>query len=135
MSNIVKSPYKMDAHRRMRPEHGRLIYRAVNACIQPIGTLDGCQLLTVEHLKNDDGTLHPVQAAMVDHHGSQCGFCTPGFVMSLFAFHKPCGNAPGEQAIDDALSGNLCRCTGYAPIVRAAEHACAKPATDHFDLS
>ncbi len=117
----------------VRPEHGRLVYRAVNACIQPIGTLDGCQLLTVEHLKNDDGSLHPVQAAMVDHHGSQCGFCTPGFVMSLFAFHKTCGNVPGEQAIDDALSGNLCRCTGYAPIVRAAEHACAEPATDQFD--
>lgn len=117
----------------VRPVQGRLIYRAVNACIQPIGTLEGCQLLTVEHLKNDDGSLHPVQAAMVDQHGSQCGFCTPGFVMSLLAFQKSGEAAPNENAIDDALSGNLCRCTGYAPIVRAAQQICANSASDKFD--
>ena len=60
----------------------RVRYEAVNACIRFLATLDGCQLLTVEHLKRADGTLHPVQQAMVDRHGSQCGFCTPGFVMS-----------------------------------------------------
>ncbi|MBR0932720.1 xanthine dehydrogenase small subunit [Bradyrhizobium jicamae] len=117
----------------VRPDQGRLIYRAVNACIQLVGSLDGSQLLTVEHLKEDDGTLHAVQAAMVEQHGSQCGFCTPGFVMSLFAFSKLSGPSPTDQAIDDALSGNLCRCTGYAPIVRAARRACASVTSDRFD--
>jgi xanthine dehydrogenase small subunit len=100
---------------------GALRYEAVNACIQFVGTLDGCQLLTVEHLAEADGTLHPVQQAMVDCHGSQCGFCTPGFVMSLFALSRHSETAPDEGAIDDTLAGNLCRCTGYAPIVRAAQ--------------
>jgi xanthine dehydrogenase small subunit len=100
---------------------GALRYEAVNACIQFVGTLDGCQLLTVEHLAGADGTLHPVQQAMVDCHGSQCGFCTPGFVMSLFALSRHSEAAPDEGVIDDTLAGNLCRCTGYAPIVRAAQ--------------
>ena len=98
-----------------------LRYEAVNACIQFVGTLDGCQLLTVEHLAGKDGALHPVQQAMVDCHGSQCGFCTPGFVMSMFAMTRNCETAPDGGEIDDTLAGNLCRCTGYAPIVRAAE--------------
>ena len=100
-------------------------YEPVNACIRFLATLDGCQLLTVEHLKAADGALHPVQQAMVDCHGSQCGFCTPGFVMSLFALYRN-DPAPGEGRIDDALAGNLCRCTGYAPIVAAgAAHVCS----------
>jgi xanthine dehydrogenase small subunit len=106
---------------RAKPVDGGLRYEAVNACIQFVGTLDGCQLLTVEHLAGEDGTLHPVQQAMVDCHGSQCGFCTPGFVMSLFALARQSDAVPGDEAIDDALAGNLCRCTGYAPIVRAAK--------------
>ncbi|HYH38216.1 MAG TPA: xanthine dehydrogenase small subunit [Azospirillum sp.] len=97
-----------------------LRYEAVNACIRFLPTLDGCQLLTVEHLKGPDGALHPVQRAMVDEHGSQCGFCTPGFVMSLLALYLN-EDRPAEDRIDDALAGNLCRCTGYAPIVRAAQ--------------
>lgn len=101
---------------------GGLRYEAVNACIQFVGTLDGCQLLTVEHLAGEDGALHPVQQAMVACHGSQCGFCTPGFVMSLFALSRHSDAVPGEDEIDDALAGNLCRCTGYEPIVRAARH-------------
>jgi xanthine dehydrogenase small subunit len=105
---------------RVRLAGGGLRYEAVNACIQFVGTLDGCQLLTVEHLAGDDGTLHAVQQAMVECHGSQCGFCTPGFVMSLFALTRHTDRAPDDAAIDDALAGNLCRCTGYAPIVRAA---------------
>jgi len=105
-----------------RPRGGRLQYRAVNACIQLLGTLDGCQLLTVEHL-GMEGKLHPVQQAMVDCHGSQCGFCTPGFVMSLFAMTRDHETVPDEDTIDDTLAGNLCRCTGYAPIVRAAQQA------------
>ncbi len=102
-----------------RLDGDRLRYEAVNACIRFLPTLDGCQLLTVEHLKNSDGSLHPVQRAMVDSHGSQCGFCTPGFVMSLFALYLN-EDRPDDQRIDDALAGNLCRCTGYAPIVQAA---------------
>jgi xanthine dehydrogenase small subunit len=104
-----------------RPQEGRLAYRAVNACIQFLATLDGCQLLTVEDLKGPDGALHPVQQAMVECHGSQCGFCTPGFVMAMWALTRTAETVPGEAAIDDALAGNLCRCTGYAPIVRAAQ--------------
>jgi xanthine dehydrogenase small subunit len=99
---------------------GGMHYRAVNACILFVPTLDGCQLLTVEHLKAADGRLHPVQQAMVDHHGSQCGFCTPGFVMSLFALYvsEP---RPTRSRVNDVLSGNLCRCTGYRPIIDAAQ--------------
>ncbi len=95
----------------------RLDARAVNACIQFLPTLDGKALYTVESLA-DDG-LHPIQQALVDCHGSQCGFCTPGFVMSLFALYKSSA-APTRRDIDDALAGNLCRCTGYAPIIKAA---------------
>jgi xanthine dehydrogenase small subunit len=95
-------------------------YRALNACILFVGALDGKELIVVEDLKRADGVLHPVQQALVDCHGSQCGFCTPGFVMSLFALHKS-GKKPTRPAIDDALAGNLCRCTGYRSIVAAAE--------------
>ena len=111
-----------------KPRGDRLDYRAVNACIQFVATLDGCQLLTVEDLKAADGRLHPVQQAMVDCHGSQCGFCTPGFVMSMFALTRTADTQPDEEAIDDALAGNLCRCTGYAPIVRAMQQAYAADA-------
>ncbi|MGB5738887.1 MAG: xanthine dehydrogenase small subunit [Woeseia sp.] len=99
---------------------GRLQTRAINACIQFLPTLDGKELLTVESLKDADGSLHPVQQALVDCHGSQCGFCTPGFVMSLFALYKN-ATRPERVEIDDALAGNLCRCTGYRPIVAAAQ--------------
>jgi xanthine dehydrogenase small subunit len=98
---------------------GRLRARAVNACIQFLPTLDGKELLTVESLRSADGRLHPVQQAMVDCHGSQCGFCTPGFIMSMFALYKN-ATSPDRVEIDDALAGNLCRCTGYRPIVDAA---------------
>jgi xanthine dehydrogenase small subunit len=118
---------------RARLVDGGLRYEAVNACIQFVGTLDGCQLLTVEHLAADDGTLHPVQQAMVDCHGSQCGYCTPGFIMSLFALTRHSDAAPEESVIDDALAGNLCRCTGYAPIVRAARQMYQlNPRADRF---
>ena len=106
-----------------RLEGERVVYRAVNACIQLLATLDGCRLLTVEDLKRADGTLHPVQQAMVECHASQCGFCTPGFVMSLLALTQEHETAPDRRTIDEALSGNLCRCTGYAPIARAASRA------------
>jgi len=96
-----------------------LVVRAVNSCIQFLATLDGKELITVESLSGA-GELHPVQQALVDHHGSQCGFCTPGFVMSLFALYKSVP-APTRRDIDDALAGNLCRCTGYRPIIAAAQ--------------
>ncbi|CAD5300149.1 FAD-binding molybdopterin dehydrogenase [Bosea sp. 62] len=98
----------------------RLRYEAINACIRFLPTLDGCHVLTVEHLRSPDGALHPVQQAMVDCHGSQCGFCTPGFVMSLLALWLN-ETAPSVARIEDALAGNLCRCTGYEPIIAAAQ--------------
>ena len=96
---------------------GHVVYRAIDACITPLATLDGQRLLTVEHLKQG-AALHPVQQAMVDRHGSQCGFCTPGIVMSLFALWAE-NDAASEERIEDALAGNLCRCTGYQPIIAA----------------
>ncbi|THV24743.1 xanthine dehydrogenase small subunit [Peteryoungia ipomoeae] len=99
---------------------GRLIYETVNACIRFVGSLHATHVVTVEHLAAKDGTLHPVQQAMVDCHGSQCGFCTPGFVMSLYGLWLTSEN-PGRAEIERALQGNLCRCTGYEPIVKAAE--------------
>ena len=97
-----------------------LVYEAVNACICFVGSLDGAHVVTVEHLSQPDGPLHPVQQAMVDHHGSQCGFCTPGIVMSLYGLWMQTPNPSGAQA-EEALQGNLCRCTGYAPIIKAAK--------------
>lgn len=114
-------------------------YRAVNSCIQFLATLDGKQLLTVEDLASKDGRntpqLHAVQQAMLEQHGSQCGFCTPGFVMSLFAmFHNDRQSAVGRAEIDLGLAGNLCRCTGYSPIVRAAEQALKAGRNDRFSM-
>ncbi|WP_299937783.1 xanthine dehydrogenase small subunit [uncultured Nitratireductor sp.] len=102
-----------------RLRNGALSYESVNACIRFLGSLDACHVVTVEHLKRADGSLHPVQQAMVDYHGSQCGFCTPGFVMSLYALWMREAQ-PSDRAIEKALQGNLCRCTGYEPIVRAS---------------
>ncbi|WP_250450740.1 xanthine dehydrogenase small subunit [Caballeronia sp. ATUFL_M2_KS44] len=105
-------------------EAGKLALKAVNACIQFLPTLDSRALFTVEDLRGADGALHPVQQALVDCHGSQCGFCTPGFVMSLWALYHAHPNDAGPPSRDEiatAISGNLCRCTGYRPIVDAAE--------------
>ncbi|MEM9850542.1 MAG: xanthine dehydrogenase small subunit [Pseudomonadota bacterium] len=99
--------------------------RALNACILFLPQLQGKALRTVEGIAGPDGELHPVQQAMVDHHGSQCGFCTPGFVVAMATAHLN-----GDTNHDVALAGNLCRCTGYAPIVRAAEAASAAPVPD-----
>ena len=96
--------------------------RALNACILFLPQLAGKSVRTVEGISGPDGALHPVQQAMVDHHGSQCGFCTPGFVVSMATAHLN-----GATDHNDQLAGNLCRCTGYAPIVRAAEAARAEP--------
>jgi len=101
----------------------RVNYMPVNSCMQLLPTLDGKSLKTVESLRRADGSLHPVQQAMVGCHGSQCGFCTPGIVMSLAGLVQH-NRSPNRQQINDALSGNLCRCTGYRPIVDAALTAC-----------
>jgi xanthine dehydrogenase small subunit len=97
-----------------------VIYDSVTACIRFVGSLHGTHVVTIEHLRGENGALHPVQQAMVDHHGSQCGFCTPGFVMSLYGLWMR-NPSPTRPAIEKALQGNLCRCTGYAPIIRAGE--------------
>jgi xanthine dehydrogenase small subunit len=93
--------------------------------------LQGKQLITVENLREGNGTLHPVQRALVDLYGSQCGFCTPGIVMSIFALYKS-GRIPERRTVVDALSGNLCRCTGYRPVIDAALKACTGDGHDRF---
>ncbi len=98
----------------------KIIYKAINACIAFVPTLAGKQLILVEDLVSGDGSLHPIQKAMIDCHGSQCGFCTPGFVMSLFAMYKNYSFYK-DDIIRDSISGNLCRCTGYRPIIDAAK--------------
>jgi xanthine dehydrogenase small subunit len=109
---------------------GRVAFRAVNACILFAPMLDGRALFTVESLRRPggegDGALHPVPRAVVANHGSQCGFCTPGFVMSLYA-HQRSGAALDSATLKDALAGNLCRCTGYGPILAAGQAMGADP--------
>ena len=116
---------------------GRTIdYHAINSCIRFLPTIDGKELVTVESLQGADGELHPVQRAMVECHGSQCGFCTPGFVMSLFALYLDLergpqrlhGSPPEREDVIAALSGNLCRCTGYRPIIDAGRRMSEYPA-------
>src|SRR5690606_39178302 len=97
-----------------------IIYDSVTACIRFVGSLHGSHVVTIEHLRGKDGQLHPVQQAIADSLGSQGGFCTPGFVMSLYGLWMRTPD-PSQSAIEHALQGNLCRCTGYAPIIRAAQ--------------
>ena len=97
----------------------KIVYKAINACISFLPILNGKQLILVEDLNNGND-LHPVQEAMIKFHGSQCGFCTPGFTMSLFSMHKN-NRSINSEVVDEALSGNLCRCTGYRPIIDAAK--------------
>ena len=109
----------------------RIRWRAINSCIRLAHSIDGLALWTVEDLARADGRLHPAQEAMVRHHGSQCGFCTPGFVMSLFGLyqnHVQRGRPVTRELAQEALSGNLCRCTGYRPILDAAQAMAALPA-------
>jgi xanthine dehydrogenase small subunit len=109
----------------------KIHYKAVDSCLMFLPMLHGKQLITIENLKSKNGHLHPVQQAMVDSHGSQCGFCTPGIVMSLFALYKS-DQKPDRFDIEKVLSGNLCRCTGYVPIMEAAEMVCKNKKRDHF---
>ena len=110
---------------------GRVVYEPTNSCIQLLGALDGAEVVTVEDLAPSATELHPVQQALVDHHASQCGFCTPGFVMTLFALYHA-NQHPDRASVNDWLAGNLCRCTGYRPIADAALACCRGPAEDDF---
>ena len=114
-------------------------YSAVNSCIRMAHSIDGMALWTVEDIAQKDGSLHPAQKALVECHGSQCGFCTPGFVMSLFGMYqnRVChGETVTREQAQEDLSGNLCRCTGYRPILDAAQAMAALPAVavDETDL-
>jgi len=122
--------------------HSSLVLKTVNSCIQFLPTLDGKALFTVEDVGRIGASaalaariptitlpLHPVQQSLVTEHGSQCGFCTPGFVMSLWAMYEDQVTCPDRETVMDALSGNLCRCTGYRPILDAAEQAYELPRT------
>ena len=102
-------------------------HRALNGCILFLPQINGKSVTTVEGLSAPDGTLHPVQQTMIDHHGSQCGFCTPGFAVTMATAHLN-----GATDHDTQLAGNLCRCTGYAPIVRAAQAAENQPVPQHL---
>ena len=112
-------------------DSGGVTYEPVNSCILLLGMVDGTEIVTVEDLAFPDGRLHPVQRALVDAHGSQCGFCTPGFVMSLFALYHS-GARPDRATVNDWLAGNLCRCTGYRPIADAALASCTGVIADTF---
>ena len=101
-------------------KNNNIIYKAINSCIAFTPSLEGKQLLVIEDLMLKNGSLHPVQSAMVNYHGSQCGFCTPGFVMSLFSMYKN-NSSYDVKTIEEAISGNLCRCTGYRSIIDAAK--------------
>jgi xanthine dehydrogenase small subunit len=119
---------------KLSTDGNRIDYRAINSCIRFLPTIDGHELVTVESLPSPQGTLHPVQQALVDEHASQCGFCTPGFVMSLFALYLKTAQATREQVLE-ALSGNLCRCTGYRPIIAAGCRMHGYPAPNHWSRS
>ncbi|MBI1804655.1 MAG: xanthine dehydrogenase small subunit [Ignavibacteriae bacterium] len=114
-----------------RSGSGTLRYKSVDSCLVFLPMLQGKQLITVENVQRTENELHPVQQAMVETGGSQCGYCTPGFIMSLFALYKN-SDTPSREEIDDALTGNLCRCTGYRPIVEAAARSCIHEGHDHF---
>lgn len=111
--------------------NGVLRYKAVDSCLVFLPMIHGKQLITVESLAASDCGLHPVQQALIDTHGSQCGYCTPGIIMSMFSLYKN-HDHPGREAIEDALTGNLCRCTGYRPIVEAAAQSCIHKGLDRF---
>jgi xanthine dehydrogenase small subunit len=112
---------------------GKMTYRAIDSCLVFLPMIHGKHLISVENL-GDSENLHPVQQAMVDCDGSQCGYCTPGFIMSLFSLYKT-EQVPDRAEILDALTGNLCRCTGYRPIVEAAAKSCSGQCTDRFSTT
>jgi len=112
-------------------ENSKLVYKSINSCISFLPSINGKHLILVEDLMSKKNELHPIQEAMVKFHGSQCGFCTPGFIMSLFAMYKNFKKFD-DEIIEETLSGNLCRCTGYRPIIDAAKSLNNKRDNDHF---
>lgn len=117
-----------------QPRNGKMEYKAIDSCLLFLPMIHGKQLITVENLAQNikgEKVLHPVQQLMVETNGSQCGYCTPGIVMSLFALYKNHTN-PSDEVIKDSLTGNLCRCTGYKPIIEAARKACVNNGLDRF---
>ena len=112
-------------------KNNEINYKAINSCITFLPNLQGKQLILVEDLISKKGLLHPVQKAMVNYHGSQCGFCTPGFIMSLFSMYKN-NSKFKDNDIKDSIAGNLCRCTGYQPIIKAAKSLKNKNKKDQF---
>jgi len=118
-------------------KNDKLCYKALNSCLIFLPQIHGKQLITVENLANKENgeiILHPVQQAMVDTNGSQCGYCTPGFIMSMFVLYKSYEN-PSREIIEDALTGNLCRCTGYDSIIKAVQKACSNKEDDKFTIN
>jgi xanthine dehydrogenase small subunit len=116
---------------------GGIEYKSVDSCLVFLPMIHGKQLITIENLSFTtpiQTQLHPVQTAMISHHGSQCGYCTPGIVMSLFALYKN-HPQPSHETVTDALTGNLCRCTGYRSIIDAALDVCHHPSDDHFSTA
>ena len=111
--------------------NSKLVYKSINSCISFLPSINGKHLILVEDLMSKKNELHPIQEAMVKFHGSQCGFCTPGFIMSLFAMYKNFKKFD-DEIIEETLSGNLCRCTGYRPIIDAAKSLNNKRDNDHF---
>ncbi len=115
---------------------GKLIYKAYDSCLLFLPMIHGKQLITIENMalsEQNHKSLHPVQEMMVETNGSQCGYCTPGIVMSLFGLYKN-HHEPSTEIIEDTLTGNLCRCTGYESIIKAAKQACSDGGNDHFSL-
>jgi len=112
-------------------EDGKMNHTPIDSCLVFLPMIHGKQLITVEALRTTEGKLHPVQTAMVQNFGAQCGYCTPGIIMSLFALYKN-HTHPSRETIDDGLTGNLCRCTGYRPIVEAAAQSCVSHGLDQF---
>ncbi|PPR47453.1 MAG: 6-hydroxypseudooxynicotine dehydrogenase complex subunit beta [Alphaproteobacteria bacterium MarineAlpha5_Bin9] len=114
-------------------KNNKILYQVVNSCIIFVPMIHGKQLIIVEDLESKKD-LHPVQKAMIKHNGSQCGFCTPGFVMSLFSMYKNNNNYT-EKIIKDSISGNLCRCTGYKPIINAGKELNNYFKPDKFEIN
>lgn len=116
-------------------QENKIAYKAIDSCLVFLPMIHGKQLITVENLKqqkDNKEVLHPVQQEMVNCNGSQCGYCTPGIIMSMFSLYKN-ENNPTKESIEDALTGNLCRCTGYKPIIEATAKACVHNGEDQFD--
>jgi len=112
----------------------KLVYKTVDSCLVFLPMIHGKQIITIENLEHKEANktiLHPVQQKLVENHGSQCGYCTPGIVMSMFGLYKS-GKEVNISTAEDAITGNLCRCTGYKPIVDSATGVCANITTDHF---